>query len=47
MNENTPIQETPEPQPWQMLDEVVRKWVSMSGFQKDQDRYAILKEMYD
>jgi hypothetical protein len=47
MNKNTQTNETPEPQPWQLLDQVVRKWVALSGFEKDQENYANLKELYD
>jgi hypothetical protein len=51
MNQNTEKTENNEPQPWQLLDQVVRKWVTMSGFHKDQDEYSrrakIIDEMYD
>lgn len=47
MNENTQTNETPEPQPWQLLDQVIRKWATLSGFEKDQENYAKLKQLYD
>jgi hypothetical protein len=47
MNENTQTNETPEPQAWQLLDQVIRKWATLSGFEKDQENYANLKELYD
>jgi hypothetical protein len=47
MNENTQTNETPEQQPWQLLDQVVRKWVALSGFEKDQENYAKMKLLHD
>ena len=32
---------------WQSLDLVVRGWIAMSGFEKDQNAYQKLKESQD
>jgi hypothetical protein len=32
---------------WKLLDDVMRKWAVLSGFEKDQERYAKLKEYYE
>jgi hypothetical protein len=44
MNEKDELPEIPA---WILLDEVVRKWVALSGFEKDQEDYKILKEKHD
>jgi hypothetical protein len=31
---------------WQSLDLVVRGWIAMSGFEKDQSDYQKMKEQY-
>ena len=31
---------------WKRLDIVTRKWAVLSGFEKDQDSYAKMKEYY-
>jgi hypothetical protein len=31
---------------WKRLDIVTRKWAALSGFEKDQDTYAKMKEYY-
>ena len=30
---------------WKELDEVIRKWAVLSGFEKDQEKYAKLAEI--
>ena len=47
MNENTEKDDIIEPQPWELLDQVVRKWATMTGFENDQDNYAKLKRISD
>jgi len=32
---------------WKALDIVTRKWASLSGFEKDQNAYQKMKEMYE
>jgi hypothetical protein len=32
---------------WQDIDQVIRKWIVMSNFQKDQDAYQCRKEEND
>jgi hypothetical protein len=36
----------PEIPDWKALDIVIRKWVALSGFEKDQNSYQKMKEMY-
>lgn len=31
---------------WKALDSVIRKWAVLSGFEKDQNNYQKMKEMY-
>ena len=31
---------------WKELDEVCRKWATLSNFEKDQSNYAKMKEQY-
>lgn len=31
---------------WKRLDIVTRKWAALSGFEKDMDNYAKMKEFY-
>jgi hypothetical protein len=31
---------------WKALDNVVRQWAALSGHEKDQEKYEILKKMY-
>jgi galactokinase len=31
---------------WQMLDLVVRQWVALSGFEKDQEEYQKRRKLY-
>ena len=33
-------------EPWEQLDEVIRKWIALSGFEKDQSDYQKMKEQY-
>jgi uncharacterized membrane-anchored protein len=37
--------EDPEIPAWKSLDIVCRKWAVMSGFEKDQEKYAKLREI--
>jgi hypothetical protein len=32
---------------WQPLDNVVRAWVALTGFQNDQQNYAELADLYN
>jgi len=32
---------------WKRLDEVIRCWAALSGFEKDQENYQKLKEQYE
>ena len=34
------IQSNEEQQPWQLLDDVIRKWAALSGHEKDQEWYV-------
>jgi hypothetical protein len=36
-----------ESEPWKALDEVVRKWVTLSGHEKDLSDYQKRKELYE
>lgn len=33
-------------EPWEQLDEVIRKWIALSGFEKDQSDYQKMKQEY-
>jgi hypothetical protein len=35
-----------EQEPWEQLDQVIRKWATLSGFEKDQSDYQKMKELY-
>ena len=35
-----------ENEPWKELDQVIRKWASLSRFEKDQSDYQKMKELY-
>ena len=37
--------EDPEIPAWKSLDIVTRKWATMTGFEKDQEKYAKLREI--
>ena len=32
---------------WKRLDDVIRSWSALSGFEKDQENYQKLKEQYE
>jgi hypothetical protein len=36
-----------ENDPWKSLDNVIRSWASLSGHEKDQNNYEILKNIYN
>ena len=33
-------------EPWQELDQVIRKWVTLSGWEKDLSDYQKMKQFY-
>jgi len=35
-----------EIQPWEELNQVIRKWAALTGHEKDQNNYQKMKEMY-
>jgi hypothetical protein len=45
--QNTEIVENTELEPWQLLDQVVRKWAIMSQHEKVMQDYNNLKQIYD
>jgi hypothetical protein len=36
----------PEIPAWKRLDIVTRQWATLTGFEKDQEKYEILRKMY-
>jgi hypothetical protein len=42
---DAPVNEDGVPS-WKALDSVIRKWAVLSGFEKDQNNYQKMKEMY-
>jgi len=47
MSENQNTEQNLSPIDWRTLDQAVRRWVALSGYEKDLEKYRSLQEDYD